>query len=358
MQSRGTERAVIRILRDLDRTIVRPELAIVSATGEFLSDIPSDVPVHRLGLEGRRTSSAVFRLERLIRRIKPDVAVGVHTSSSRLLAALRPMHPRLPIVCYEADPFSRVEGSKGHYGIRRALTRITHGRFATRVVAVSDFVSQDIQRELKVSPERIEVIPIPSVEPSMAEAVLEEVDEKLFNDPVVISLGHMFEHKDQQTLVRAFAEVRKKRRARLLMIGDGPLRPTLGALVDELGIVDDVSFLGFQSNPFKYLARAQVFVSPSASEGFDVSQVEAMACGVPVVVTDAPRFQAVTHEVNGLVVPPADPSAMAAAIERLLDDPALVESLLARAKTFAADLTSANIARRWERLLLGLTKGR
>jgi glycosyltransferase involved in cell wall biosynthesis len=173
---------------------------------------------------------------------------------------------------------------------------------------------------------------------------------------VIISLGHMFEHKDQQTLVRAFAHVRSDRPVRLMMIGDGPLRSTLEQLAAELGVSEDVSFLGFQKNPFKFLARARVFVSPSASEGFDVSQVEAMACGLPVVVTDAPRFQAVTHEVNGLMVPPGNPEEMARAILRILDDEELNQRMVVAAKRFAEDLTSANVTRQWERLLLEITQ--
>ena len=356
LQSRGTERALIRILTGLDRSKVSPELAVVSATGEFLDDVPIDVPLHRLEMEGRRTSSAVIRLEKLIRVRRPHVAVGVHTSASRLLASIRLVHPRLRVICFEADPFSRVEGSKGWYRLRRAATRLTHGRLATKVVAVSDFVADDIRRELRVAGEKIDVIPIPSVEPTMEALARETVPDELFDLPVVISVGHMFEHKDQQTLVKAFALVRGRRPARLAMIGDGPLRRTLEALSQELGIASDVRFLGFERNPFRYLARARVFVSPSASEGFDVSQVEAMACGVPVIVTDAPRFEAVSDGINGLVVPPGDPEAMAAAIERLLDAPDLAESLARAGKAFAAGLTTAEIAGRWDVLVTQLAR--
>jgi glycosyltransferase involved in cell wall biosynthesis len=356
MHSRGTERAVIRILKEFDRAIVSPELALVSYTGDFLADIPSDVPVHRLGLEGKRTSKAGLRLHALIKEVKPDVTVGVHTSASRLLSALRVVHRRLPVICFEADPFSRVEGEKNAYRARKLMTSITHRLLATRIIAVSDFVSTDIQRELRVPPSKIDVIPIPSVEPSMFEMAEETVDDpSLFSDPVIISLGHMFEHKDQQTLVRAFARVRSDRPVRLLMIGDGPLRSTLERLASDLGVSEDVSFLGFQKNPFKFLARAQVFVSPSASEGFDVSQVEAMACGLPVVVTDAPRFQAVTHGVNGLVVPPNNPEEMGRAILRMLEDEELIQTVVAAAMGFAEGLTSAKVTRQWERMLIQVT---
>lgn len=356
LQSRGTERAIIRILRELDRTKIAPELAVVSATGDFLEDVPENVPLHRLGLEGGRTSGAVLRLDRVIRRVRPHIAVGVHTSSSRLIASLRLVHPRLPVVCFEADPFSRVERSKGMYGLRRALTTVSHAWLSTKVIAVSDYVAEDIKRELHVSEKKIVVIPIPSVEPAMASLAAEPVEEELFDAPVVISLGHLFEHKDQHTLIRSFAQVRKGREARLIMIGDGPLRKELQALAKDLGVDGDVVFLGYQKNPFRYLARAQVFVSPSASEGFDVSQVEAMACGTPVVVTDAPRFQAVTHEKNGLIVTPSDPGAMAEGIERILDNPDSARAMIDAGKEFASHLTAAKIARRWETEILNTVK--
>src|SRR5699024_1090823 len=74
--------------------------------------------------------------------------------------------------------------------------------------------------------------------------------------------------------------------ANLVILGDGKLKDELKKLANELGVLDSLYFLGFQSNPFKFIAESKVFVLSSLYEGFPNALAEAMACGVPVVSTD------------------------------------------------------------------------
>jgi glycosyltransferase involved in cell wall biosynthesis len=106
--------------------------------------------------------------------------------------------------------------------------------------------------------------------------------------PVIITAGRLTKEKGQWHLIRAFAEVRKKLPCQLAILGAGELESYLKLLAAELGIGKDVYFLGWQSNPFKFMARANLFVLPSLTEGFGLALVEAMACGLPVISTDCP----------------------------------------------------------------------
>ena len=111
--------------------------------------------------------------------------------------------------------------------------------------------------------------------------------------------------------------------ARVLLIGSGPLETTFRALVKELGIENMVKFLGFVANEElpAYLNAADLYVSSSLSDGTSVSLLEAMACGLPVVVTDVPSIlEWVENGINGLVCPRRDSDSLAKAIITLLRD--------------------------------------
>jgi glycosyltransferase involved in cell wall biosynthesis len=353
LQGRGTERGLVRLLAELDRSVVTPELAVASARGEFLASVPPDVVMHDLLLGDRRTSAALPALAKLVRSRRPDCAMGVHISAGRVVAALRLFRPRLPVICMEADPFTRIEGDKGKLALRTMVSRFTY-RLASHVVAASDVVADDLVTHLHVDPRKVTIIPLPSVDDAVFSLAREPLDEPPFtaqDGHVVVTIGNMFPHKDQATLLRAFAGVVEEVPAHLVLIGEGPMRDPLGDLARDLGVSERVWFAGFQDNPFKYLARSSVFVSSSEAEGFDISQIEAMACGLPVVVTDAPRFKAVEDGRTGLLVPPRDPSALTGAILRILRSPELAARLGDNARAAATEYTSARIARRYEEVV-------
>src|SRR5262249_41735385 len=111
------------------------------------------------------------------------------------------------------------------------------------------------------------------------------------SSPVILGIGRLHAQKDFPTLLKAFARVRAKQHARLVILGEAKeaeYRTALTTLAAQLSIADDVRFPGFVDNPFAYLARAAVFVLSSAWESFGNVVAEALACGCPVVSTDCP----------------------------------------------------------------------
>jgi len=124
----------------------------------------------------------------------------------------------------------------------------------------------------------------------------------------------------------------QRRRARLIILGDGPLRSELEALIVELGLKDVVSLLGHVENPLKYFARADVFVLSSHVEGLPNVLVEAMMCGCTPVSTDCPTgpLEVLQNGKYGYLVPMRNPVVMATGIEQALDRP-IQKNLLAEA---------------------------
>jgi N-acetyl-alpha-D-glucosaminyl L-malate synthase BshA len=123
-------------------------------------------------------------------------------------------------------------------------------------------------------------------------------------------------------IVQVFAKVHEQLPAILLLVGDGPERPRIEALVRELGLADSVYFLGAQRDFLPALQHSDVFLLPSSSEGFGLSALEALSCGVPVVasrVGGLPEVVADGH--TGILCPTEDIDAMTAAVLQLLHDP-------------------------------------
>jgi len=136
------------------------------------------------------------------------------------------------------------------------------------------------------------------------------------SSPLIISVGRLSEEKDHLLLLRAFQKIRKECSAKLAFIGDGGLRCFLEDIVTEFGLEKDVCFLGFVENPYKYIARSNLFVLSSKSEGLPTVLIEALALGVPVVSTDCPSGprEILMNGALGVLVPVGDMEALADAM--------------------------------------------
>ena len=169
---------------------------------------------------------------------------------------------------------------------------------------------------------------------------------------LIVCLGRLSVEKDQLTLIEAFARVLAKRPARLVLVGDGPLRSDIEQMAAALGVAHSLTLTGFQTDPFFWLKRAELAVCSSRFEGFGNAIVEALACGTPVVSTDCPfgPREILGHGLYGRLVAVGNPSAMAdALIEELGKHPDRAR-LRARAWQFTGEAAAIEL----ERIIAGL----
>ncbi|NET35091.1 MAG: glycosyltransferase [Cyanothece sp. SIO1E1] len=142
--------------------------------------------------------------------------------------------------------------------------------------------------------------------------------------PVILSVARLAKQKNFPLLLQAFGKVRQVMDAKLIILGEGPERPYLEALTSQLGLSEHVSLPGFSDNPWSSMAKADVFVLPSEEEPFGLVLVEAMACGVPVIATDAlgggPR-KIIGDSQHGILVPSDQPSMLTDTMLDLLCSP-------------------------------------
>jgi rhamnosyl/mannosyltransferase len=173
-----------------------------------------------------------------------------------------------------------------------------------------------------------------------------------YGDRLIISVGRLVYYKGFECLIQAMSRVQGK----LLIIGDGPLRSKLENLATSLGLADRIVFLGEIQNgnvvPYYHAADVFALASVARSEAFGIVQIEAMAAGIPVVNTqlDSGVPFVSLHEQTGLTVPPANPDALAIAINRLLDNPewrrslGVAARLRARRQFSLAAMTASTLA--------------
>ena len=226
--------------------------------------------------------------------------------------------------------------------------------YADAAVGVSRGVAAELAGIPGMSHDRIHTIYNPVLSPDLDRKALESAGHPWIDDPVrpvVLAIGRMKKVKDFSTLLSAFARLLAQRPAKLIVLGEGRLRPKLLSLAQRLRIAEHVDFPGFVKNPYAYLSRADLFVLSSRYESLSNVLIEALACGCPVVSTDCPVGPREILEGGrfGALVPVGDPEALAAAMARALDEPPRRDALRERASFFSVD----RAVDRYEELLLG-----
>jgi glycosyltransferase involved in cell wall biosynthesis len=167
-------------------------------------------------------------------------------------------------------------------------------------------------------------------------------------DVVLINLARFWPEKAHDLLLEAFRRVVVRRpNARLWLAGTGVLEPRMRELAVQLGVDGTVKFLGFRKDVPELLALADIEVHPSDMEGVALAVCEGMVAGLPVVATAVGGLVEVLRDnVSGLLVPRREPEALADAVVRLIDEPALRQRLGAAARRFIKEEYSIEAAAR------------
>jgi glycosyltransferase involved in cell wall biosynthesis len=298
---------------------LRVDLVLAVAEGPYLAEVAAAVRV--VDLRARGVVVSLPGLTGYLRRERPDAMLSAMNHANVIvLLARRLAGVRTRVVVSERAHLSL---SLANEPSRRArllpwFMRRTY-RWADGVVAVSAGVADDLAQATGLSRASISVIHNPVVTEQMLSLAQAPLDHPWFapeEPPVILAVGRLAPEKKFDVLLQAFARLRRERRARLLILGEGERRSELEALAGALGVADDVALPGFEPNPYAYMRRAGLFVLSSRFEGLPNALIQAMTCGVPVVSTDCPSGPAEILENGrwGRLVPVGDVEALAAAM--------------------------------------------
>ncbi len=321
----------------------RPERAPLLQGAGLAAGLVRDFPAAAHMLLRRAALARARRLAQYAAQERPDIVFANLPQAEHAafyaarLAGPRAFPPVVPVV-------RNVEAPGTRHSRRRRLLFPS----AAHVVAVSQGVAESVAEAVGVPEERLSVIYNPAVTPTALRRAEEAPDHPWFGDggpPVVLGAGRLARQKDFPTLIEAFRLVLAERPCRLLVLGEGPMRPDLEGRVRALGLEGQVSLPGWVENPYAFMARAALFALSSRHEGFPGALVEALACGCPAVSTDCPAGPAEILEDPTLLAPVGDADALAGVMLRALARPADKPALRARAARFSMERAAAGYER-------------
>ena len=346
----GLENGLVNLIDRTPEDRYRHAILCLQGVGGFAGRLQREVPILSLDRTAGHSFSLYGRAWRALRGLRPAL---VHTRNlsalemqipARLLPGVRRVHG-----VHGRDLFDLHGRNRKYLLLRRAIRPLVE-----RYTAVSRDLADWLVRVVGVAPERVRQIyngvdqerfrPRQGPRPDL------DLPFALPADALVIgTVGRLAGVKDQATLVRAFARLRERRpqeagRLFLALVGDGPERERLEDLVRSLGLGPWTWLAGERDDVPECLRLMDVFVLPSLGEGISNTLLEAQASGLPVVATRVGgNPELVADGDNGFLVPAADAEALAAALERYLEDPSL------RGRQGAAGLRRVRERFHWDR---------
>ena len=333
LEGGGAERVAVNLANEFARRCVNVDLVLVSKVGSYLREVLNEVNI--IDLRASRVSFSIFSLVRYIQKEKPDVVLST-LNHANIIAIIANKITRantnsvIRVPCY----FSLSEK-----GCMRLLAGVLYPK-SDIIIAISEDIKKDLVKTLNIPEKNIEVVYNPIFDESIIEKTRQEVDHPFFknkHDKIILGVGSLTAIKDFRTLIKAFYELNKRgEQTKLIILGEGEERGALERLIMEFNLKERVSLPGFVNNPYAYMAKSDVFVLSSLSEGFGNVIVEALACGTSIVSVDCPGGPAEILEQGkyGRLVQPGSATAIAKAIEEVLDSPFDPISLKKRATDF------------------------
>lgn len=320
----GAERVMLNLAIGLAEIGCQVDLVVAVARGSYLKDVPP--AVNLVDLKSRDVAVCLPALVRYLKSAKPAGLVSALSQanvSAILAKKLSGVDTRVLAVSHNS---LSVESKNGKSLKLKVMPYFVRAFFpsADVLAGVSTGVCTDLAQMLNMPAERVKVLYNPVISEKTLTMSTEPVDHPWLAEgepPVILTVGRLHPQKNHALLVDAFAKLRAKREARLMILGEGDLRPEIEEQVKRLGLVDDVALPGFVANPFAYMSKAAVFALSSRFEGLPTVLIEALACGARVVSTDCPSGpdEILRGGQYGALVPVDNVDALADALRQTLD---------------------------------------
>ena len=361
LEAGGAERVLIELLKYLNREKYDLTLVINRPEGYFFNKIPEHVNV--IVRSDKRRSyfdlyDRIFGLPNIINKENTDLVIAIMSGAGRSLLRTRFFVKKdtKMIVRIGQNPTKKLAQNTSWLWSRIELFEIK--KFfpkADGIIATSEGIQNNLVNTDLVNKDNVHVIYNPLDLDMINQKKIEDfpLPQSFTNSyKLIVAVGRLVPQKGYDTMLRAFRKIRKQIPTKLIILGGGYLESNLRIKIREFDLESDVQLAGFVENPWAYLQRADLYLSTSRYEGFHLTIVEAMACGVVPVATDCdygPR-EIITDGVDGKLVPVNNTELIAEAIIDLLQHPGKRKEMADKAAKRAKDFDVSIIVKEYEEL--------
>ncbi len=357
----GAPRHLLTLLGGINRH--KFVVSVICPPGPLVNEIKKlKFPVFQVPMGGRADTNAINAVARLLKKYDPDI---IHTHGQRAGLIGRMAARTLPIKKVHTEHTYTQEFRLGNpllYWSHLRAMRVLD-RWTDKVIAVSNAVKKFMIEAKIAKPDKIVMI-YNGINPKEAKITESEVENfrQKFNlsksDIIIGTVGSFNQAKDTNTLIHAFSRiVARWPKAKLVLIGSGPLKRELTNLIKKLKLEDRVVFTGTVENILPAMKSFSVFVLPSLSEAFGITLLEAMRAEVPIVASKVGGIpEIITNKLNGILVEPRQPKKLAAAILNLINDKKLQRKLIGNYSSTLKKFTAEEMVESTEDVYTSLIK--
>ena len=348
----GTERHMLELARAVRVEGVTPLIACPDPSPLAQRARDNDIEVIGIGKHGLLDWRAIRTLRQALLSGQVDL-IHAHNGRTKLLASIAVRLAKTGRVV-ATQHFLKPNHST-QTGLKAVLSHKAHdwvNAGVSRFIAISQASKDGMLDRREAAPEKVCVVLNGMSTPDIARLKRRDIVRADFgattDTPLVVCVARLEPEKDIATLIKAMREVVGKIPSAVCWVaGEGTIQQELSAQIAQADLLAKVKLLGFREDALSLIAAGDIFILPSLAEPFGLVLLEAMALGKAVVATRAGGpIEIVEHDRTGLLVTPGNEQEMAAAIERLLGDPALAASMGSAGKNrFEEKFSSAAMAR-------------
>ena len=347
MRGGGSERVISMLVNNLDRRKFDISLVLLKKEGVYLKDIYSDITI--IDLKTNKARFAILKIRNLILKIKPDVVFSTLSHLNLVLSIIKPSLPKKIKFIARESSIASINNLQGKYP---KLFNFLYKKFYNNfdlIISQSYYMKNDLIKNFSIKENKIKVINNPV--DILKINVLSQTNEILFNknNKNIIAVGRLDKEKGFDLLIKTFAKL--PHNYYLYFIGEGKEKNHLMEIAKKYNLSSRVYFIGFQSNPYKYMRQADLLILSSLYEGFPNVVLEANACGTPVVAFNCPggTKEIIENGVNGFLVECKNIDKLAKSINKAIDynwDREKIRNLIK--KKYSLD----NVIKHYENILL------
>lgn len=340
----GAEKFVVDLAINLNKELFNVKVGILfNSKKTYYGELLEQNDIEIVDFSGKNKFSKFINIKRYLKNNKIDI---LHTNLNTILftmfyARKYKIEKRIFTFHSTAD---RIDSK-----LKKKLYKYAFNKLNFIPVAISDFIKYTVIKEFKLDSNKIECI-YNGVNIKNFSFIEKEIIEPI----KLINVGTLYNIKNQQLLINSVKQlIDKGYNIKLMLLGDGQMREELTSLVNELKLGDYVEFVGVVSNVKDYLNDADIYCCSSLVEGLPIAVLEAMACGLPVVTTNAGGIvDIVFNGVNGIIVKDFNISSYVEAIEHLLKNKNIIKEYGVGSRKITEKLTIENCARSYESIYL------